>query len=129
MQHWNLCLKFLIHKIGSEKFCHEKSTSVLSYFHQIRELTATTQMHLCLDRFWNRFPGLNNSGDIGIDGMRKLRRRREFDFRQTEFFSFATTTKAAVGPRQHQMQRGEQSFSKTNNLTTYISHGLEFVES
>lgn len=39
-----------------------------------------------------------------------------------------TTAKAAVGPRKHQMQWGEQSFSKTNNLTTYISHGLEFVE-
>jgi hypothetical protein len=120
MQNWNLRLKFLIDEKVSEQFCHGKSSSVLSYFHQIRELTPPTEMHLCLDRFWNRFPGPNNSGNIGIDGMRNLRRRREFDFRQTEFFSFATTTKAAFGPRQHQMQRGEQSFSKTNNLTTHM---------
>jgi hypothetical protein len=117
--------KFLIDETGSEHFCHGKSSRVLSYFHQIWELTPPTQMHLCPNRFWNRFPGLNNSWDIGRDGMRKLRRRREFDFRKTEFF-FATTAKAPVGPRQHQMQWGEQSFSKTNNLTTYISHGLEF---
>jgi hypothetical protein len=85
-QNWNLCSKFLIEEEGNEQFYHGKSSHVLPYFHQIRKLTLPTQMHLCLNRFWNRFPGLNNLRDIGRDGMRKLRRRREFDFRQTGFF-------------------------------------------
>jgi len=95
-QNWNLCLKYLIDETGSEQFCHGKSSRVLSYFHQIWELTPPTQLHLCLNRFWNRFPGLNNSWDIGRDGMRKLRRRREFDFRMTEFFSLVRQPKALL---------------------------------
>jgi len=49
-------------------------------------------------------------------------------FPNDRIFFFGTTAKAAVGSSMHQMQWREQSFSKTNNLTTYISHGLEFVE-